>query len=1074
MDYTQKILQQSLKESNLKLIINSVIEGESLSVRGLTGSLEILFLRQLIEESARSLLLLYPDIEQAELAWEEQSSLCENESVGFFPESEHESHTPAYLNPQIAGRQMETVRQLLSGDPRIIVTTARGAMQPLPDVQKIRDAVLYFEKGVQHNLTELIERLIDFGYDREFVVERPGEISLRGGILDIFPYTGEPPHRIEFFGDEIESIRQFEIETQRSTESGSSLQIVPVPSFWREPSNCLLDYLKEDLIYQTDPDLFWPVSGSGDDPKKKFEDRIKDCQTITHFTFAIPQDAIDAGGRPVPTSIRTVPEIRSMLSLQCQDRNPVYLVCQQPEQIDRLRDLFDLDETPIPELKIIHATLSRGFDLPGAGLTVYTERELFGRKAVIRRRKRISEGAPIRELSALKRGDFMVHIDYGIGRYQGLEQISVRGAERECLLLEYQDGDKVYVPVEKMERVQKYAGRDSAVPALSKLGTAKWEKTKERTKKAIKEIAEDLIRLYSRRHALPGFAFPTDSAWERELEASFEYPETKDQTLAIREVKSDMEKERPMDRLICGDVGYGKTEVAIRAAFKSVNSGKQVAVLVPTTILAQQHYNTFQERLSAFPVEVEMLSRFRSKKEQAEIVQGLNEGTLDVVIGTHRLLSKDVGFKDLGLLIIDEEHRFGVKHKERLKSFRATVDVLALSATPIPRTLHLSMMQIRDMSLINTAPKDRIPIHTEVLPFSEDVIQEAIYREMARKGQVFFVHNRIQSIEAVADMIRRLVPGVRLCVAHGQMNEHVLERKMIEFVQGKYDCLVATMIIESGLDMPHVNTLLVNRADRMGLAQLYQLRGRVGRSDVRAYAYLFTPPFGLLSSEAVKRLRTIEEFTELGAGFQIALRDLEIRGTGNLLGVQQSGFIDAVGFELYTRLITEAVEEIKSEAEAAAPPDLKTIECTVDSDLAAHFPDDYISDETIRINIYRKLIALDSESALDELSLELKDRFGSLPDPAINLLDITRIRILGEQRGFERVQIEQDGIRLYFHPDWVESFDTSEQFSEHLRSIIASSEYPVKFLQKMGFGVRVENPESDAISFTKKMLHRWG
>ncbi|NQT26650.1 transcription-repair coupling factor [candidate division KSB1 bacterium] len=1073
MDYIQKLTQQIFSESSFKFIINKAIDGQSYSLRGLTGSLETLLLHKLFAATNRSMLVLYPDSEQAEFAWEELLALSDKETAGFFPETEHEISAPAYLNPHQAGRQMEAVRQLLSGIPRIIVTTATGALQPLPNQEHLKDDVLSFQKGAKYNLTHLLERLIDFGYDREFMVERPGEISLRGGILDIFPYTGEVPHRVEFFGDEIESIRMFEIETQRSTDAGISLQIVPVPSYWKDRSDCLLDYFKEDFIFQSDPDLFWQVLESEDHPKKQFEEKIQGIQTITHYTFAIPQDTLDAGGRPVPTSIRTVSEIRSMLELRCQDRNPVYLVCQQSDQIERLVDLFHLDENPIQYLKVISAPIHRGFDLPNARLTVYTERELFGRKAMIRKRMRIKEGAPIRELAALKRGDFMVHIDYGIGRYQGLEQITVRGAERECLLLEYQDGDKVYVPVEKMERVQKYAGRDSAVPALSKLGTAKWERIKERTKNAIKEIAEDLIRLYSVRHALPGFAFPPDSTWERELEASFEYPETKDQTLAIQEVKEDMEKERSMDRLICGDVGYGKTEVAIRAAFKSINSGKQVAVLVPTTILAQQHYNTFLDRLSAFPVEIEMLSRFRSKKEQAETVRKLREGSVDIVIGTHRLLSKDVGFKDLGLLIIDEEHRFGVKHKERLKSYRSTVDVLALSATPIPRTLHLSMIQIRDMSLINTAPKDRMPIHTEVLPFGEEIIQEAIYREMARKGQVFFVHNRIQTIEAVGEMIRRLVPGIRLCVAHGQMNEHTLERKMTEFVQGKYDCLVATMIIESGLDMPHVNTLLVNRADRMGLAQLYQLRGRVGRSDVRAYAYLFTPPFALLSPEAVKRLRTIEEFTELGAGFQIALRDLEIRGTGNLLGVQQSGFMDAVGFELYTRLITEAVEEIKSEA-SETPVPLKQIECTVDTEAPAHFPDDYISDETIRINIYRRLIGLDSESAVDQLAHELEDRFGVLPDPAENLLEITRIRLLGESRGFERIQVDQEAVRLYFHPDWVDSFPTPEQFSEHLRSIIASSDDPIKFLQQKGFGVRVQNPETDAIQFTKKLLHRWG
>lgn len=1071
MDYVEQIIQQATSSPAIKFIINKVMRGKSVSIRGLTGSLAPLFIGWIQARSGRSVLLLYPDTEQAEAAWEEWLAAYGDEAAGFFPETEHDVSTPAYLNPQQAGRQIETVRQILSGTPRIAVTTPKGALQPLPDPEDIRKDMLHFKKGSRFDLTRLTERLIDFGYDREFMVERPGEISLRGGILDIYPYTGEPPHRIEFFGDEIESIRRFDVETQRSTEAGDGLLILPVPSYWRERSDCLLDYFKKGILFQTDPDLFWKAADAGDPFRKAYFEKIRSRQTLTHFTFAAPSDALDAGGRPVARTIHTVPEIRNTLSLKCQERDSVFLICQQPE-VERLADLFDLETRPIPNLRIVHAPLQRGFDLPKAGLTVFTERELFGRRIPPRRRKRIQEGAPVRELTALKRGDFMVHIDYGIGRYLGLEPITVRGAERECLVLQYQDGDKVYVPVEKMERVQKYAGRDSAAPTLSKLGTAKWERLKARTKESLKEIAEDLIRLYSARHALPGFAFPPDTTWERELEASFEYPETPDQTRAIQDVKADMQAARPMDRLICGDVGYGKTEVAIRAAFKAVNAGKQVAVLVPTTILAQQHYSTFRGRLSAFPVEVDMLSRFRSRKQQADIIRKLREGSLDIVIGTHRLLSKDVAFKDLGLLVIDEEHRFGVKHKERLKSFRNTVDVLTLSATPIPRTLHLSMIQIRDMSLIHTAPKDRVPIHTEVMPFSEDVIAEAIAHEMARNGQVFFVHNRIQSIEAVAEMIRRLVPGIRICVAHGRMHEHDLERIMVEFVQGGYDCLVSTMIIESGLDMPHVNTLLVNRADRMGLAQLYQLRGRVGRSDVRAYAYLFTPPFALLSPEAVRRLRTIEEFTELGAGFQIAMRDLEIRGTGNLLGVQQSGYIDAVGFELYTKLIAEAVEEIQYGAEGASAT-IRQVECAVDTDRPAHFPDAYIGDETVRINLYRRLVGLDSEDAVGHMALELKDRFGPLPDPAETLLELTRIRILGQNRGFERIRIEPNAVRFYFHPDWVESFPTTEQFSEHLRSILASADASVKFIQNKGFGIRVKIQEPDPIGFTKKLLHRW-
>jgi transcription-repair coupling factor (superfamily II helicase) len=795
---------------------------------------------------------------------------------------------------------------------------------------------------------------------------------------------------------------------------------------------------------------------------------------IRHHTLASPEGAVEIGGRsPQKLGVHAT-EIRRQLEALAGQAHETFLVCENEEQRGRIHDLLAMDEDPIIGVSVVVAPLKKGFLLPRAGLSVYTEADLFGRAFRKRKKGKFKEGLPIRELSTLVQGDFVVHVDYGIGRYLGLERIRVRDVERECLALLYRDGDKLYVPIDKMERIQKYRSREGASPELSKLGGVQWEKLKSKTKQNVKEIARDLIALYSARHALPGHPFSPDTLWQKELEAGFAYEETPDQFRAIEEVRTDMEASKPMDRLVCGDVGYGKTEVAIRAAFKCVSDGKQAAVLVPTTILAQQHFRTFQERLSAFPVNVEVLSRFRSRKEQLEIIRKAKNAELDIVIGTHRLLSKDVGFKALGLLVIDEEQRFGVKHKEALKKYRKTVDVLTLTATPIPRTLYFSMMGIRDMSLINTPPKDRHPIITEVLTFSEEVVEEAIRHELERGGQVFFVHNRVKSIHAVAGMVERLVPGIRIAVAHGQMNEHQLEKVMLDFDAGRTDCLVTTTIIESGLDLPNANTLLVNRADQMGLAQLYQLRGRVGRSDHQAYAYLFTPPFELLNEEAIKRLRTIEEFTELGSGFQVAQRDLEIRGAGNLLGLEQSGNLDALGYDLYLKLVEEAVRELKSEMDGVPAPKPDLLDCQVEVELDAFLPGTYVTDESIRVQLYQKLASLGAAADVESFAMELKDRFGSLPPEAERLLEGAQLRLTGKALGLKKITIGNGRLRIYFHDQWADRLSSPEQFSDRLRKMVDSSAVPVRFIQKGGFGLEAALSSPDTFREAKKILQSIG
>lgn len=1063
-------------------IDNNILSHKNIMLRGLPGSMKTLVLSMVLERLGRPLLVVLPHREEAETVVEELDFLVGGGSVEFFPGGEEDAESPIILNPRRAGLQMRVIRDLLSCRLKAVVVSPDGIIQKLPSPKTMEEGRVELSVGTRQDLYELVEKLIGFGYTRESMVEKPGEISLRGGILDVFPYTGEEPHRVEFFGDQVDSVRTFNVATQLSSGKGDSLLLVSSPVVWKERTASLFSYFPSNLLtFLEDPELI--LAGVDREHQKASKsllslEELNDCfqqhQTVSLYTLSSPKDVLDLGGRSIRRLGMTTAEIRESLASLCDTRREVYIFVERPDQGERIREFLELDEYSIPRLRIDVGSIRRGFDLPSVGLSVYSEADLFGRVLKTRRRERFRLGIPIRELSSLKRGDFVVHVDHGIGKYQGLEKISVKNAERECLSILYQDGDKLYVPVDRMERVQRYAGREGYQPSLSKMGSGRWERLKARTKRSVKRIAKDLVALYSAREALPGYSFSPDTPWQRELEATFRYEETRDQIRSLEEVKMDMEKPRPMDRLVCGDVGYGKTEVAVRAAFKTVSDGKQVALLVPTTVLAQQHFRTFDERLSRFPVIIEVLTRFRSRKEQKKIVERLRGGEVDIAIGTHRLLSKDVGFKDLGLLIIDEEQRFGVRHKERLKAFRKTVDVLTLSATPIPRTLHLSLMGIRDMSLINTPPKDRLPIITEVVPFDEGIIVEAIERECARGGQVFFVHNRIRSIYAVARMIRRIVPGIRLAVAHGRMEGKELERVMLEFIEGKYDCLVATMIIESGLDMPNVNTLIVQRADKLGLAQLYQLRGRVGRSDKRAYAFLLTPPFQLLTEEAVKRLRTIEEFTELGSGFQIALRDLEIRGAGNLLGVEQSGYMDAVGFDLYTKLVEEAVHELRTEEEGMEGISQAGVECRIDVDLAAYFPESYVSDESLRVDLYRRLSAIRAPSEVNKFASELSDRFGPLPVEAENLLEVVHLRILGRGCWLKRIVIKGQSLLMLFNERWVESHRTPEQLSGNLHSMIDLSPVPVRFIQGKEFGIRLSITDTEPLGFTKKLLQTWG
>jgi len=754
--------------------------------------------------------------------------------------------------------------------------------------------------------------------------------------------------------------------------------------------------------------------------------------------------------RPAEPMQRSIERLKSHLAeLGANGMDPVIL-CDNAGQRDRL---FEMLGNAGVSMGV--GLVSAGFTLKGAGFALLTDHEVFARYRRRRRRLKKTGGLSIAELSALKVGDFVVHEDHGIGVYRGMQRLTLNGQETDCLEILYAEKDRLYVPVSQLSLVSRYSASEGAKPSLHRLGSASWQKTKARAKKAIQDMAEGLIRAYATRRALPGHAFSPDTVWQRELEASFPYEETPDQEKAIVDTREDMERASPMDRLICGDVGYGKTEVAIRAAFKAVQDRKQVAVLVPTTILAQQHGITFRERLADYPVRVDVLSRFRTAQEQKQTLAALGRGEVDIVIGTHRLLSKDVAFRALGLVVIDEEHRFGVAQKEKIRQLTRQVDVLAMTATPIPRTLNLSLAGARDMSVIETPPVDRLPVHTEILEQDDAIITDAILREVDRGGQVFFVHNRVETIHHAALLVQKLVPQVRVAVAHGQMAERELERVMLDFMDHQYDVLVSTMIIESGIDMPTVNTLIVDRADTLGLAQLYQLRGRVGRSSQRAFAYLLVPSRRVLTEDAEKRLRVIEEFDDLGVGFKIALKDMEIRGAGNMLGPEQSGFILGLGFDLYVKLLEEAVAGLKGEAaEMRAEPRLLT-------DWSAYLPDDYVPDEHEKLTLYRRLAETQDAGALDELTRELIDRFGQLPPPAVALFELRRLRVLGADSAVESLRVFQDVAEMVLRRPLK---------PQEIGSLVGGLAFQVEFFSGREFGLRVRGAGLALLHRTREVL----
>ena len=957
-----------------------------------------------------------------------------------------------------------------------LVASPLGLLRPVLRRDLFETRTLEIVSGEEMTPEMLLEALDECLYRREDPVTSPGQMAHRGGILDIFPPHRDGPVRLEFLGDTIESLRAFDIDTQRSSDELERLELLPLADVFAPASlrgelrtqleerfgsssltSALLSRLDRGDAPDELPDLLGLVRGalvpawhhmSGAVPvalepeavlaeATAYTDRVAEdraarapelapeidevlvpLSSFQSWIEAPPSLAIrelDVGeAQPISVRCRPVPsyagDLRRLTSDLHQAAGRTVILLGNQGRADRLREVLledGLSVGPQAPIEIRVGALSTGFEFPEAGLRLLADGDVFPEEVHLHARGRRSRGAFLSDFRDLDVGDLVVHEDHGIGRFEGLEVLELEGTSRELMVLSYRGGDKLKVPIEAFDRVQKYLGMEGAAPALERLGSGSWVKAKTRVKKAMREMAGELLSLYAQRKARPGHAFTGESPWQREFEASFEFEETRDQAAAIADVASGMQKPEPMDHLVCGDVGYGKTEVAMRAAMRAVLDGKQVAVLTPTTVLAFQHWTSFRKRFAPFPVRVEMVSRFRSARETKAVIEALAAGKVDILIGTHRLLSKDIEFRDLGLLVIDEEQRFGVGAKERLKHLRTTIDCLTLSATPIPRTLQMGLAGIRDMSVIETPPKDRIAIQTSIVPFSSDLVATAIRQELARDGQVFLVHNRVASIDSLAAMVHRDVPEARVAVAHGQMPEAQLERTMLSFVEGRTDVLVSTTIIENGLDIPRANTIIVNRADRYGLSQLYQLRGRVGRSDRRAYAYLLIPPKIVLSEIARKRLAAIRDFSDLGAGFRIAALDLELRGAGNLLGGQQSGHVHAVGLDTYVKLLEQTIQELRGDEIAPATP-----RTTLNLRIELRIPENYVPDLHQRLALYKRLSQLREPKELDVLRAEVRDRYGPPPLAVAQLLDYSQLRLRAEDLGVLQIDRSAGGLRL--------------------------------------------------------------
>lgn len=1038
---------------------------------GLRASALSLFTSACIKKTTNSLhLFLFADKQRAiyfyndlELIYEQSELPQEEKSIVFYPASyTHRSDVSSVENANVVLRNM-ALQKLLSGKAEVVVSYPQALCEKVMSSQRLCSKTIQISKGDMLNLDNLIEQLEDYGFERVHQVYDAGQFSIRGGIVDVYSFSSQRPFRIELFGDEVDSIRTFDIATQLSVEQQESIKILVANHETEvlQRSVTLENYLSDDtVIWIEDRGLclseFSKVEQLKDEGGNVFAGRKEMEQWFARVRTVdmLPMALTDMNGydEVVQQDCEAQMQFNGSFELLLaelekwfeQSYDCYFSVCdeKQKNRIEKIIEKFK-PKGHLLQVNFINAGFYGGFVDHSNKTLLYTDHQIFNRFHASRlddnsyQRERLT----MEDLLSLKPGDYVTHIDYGVGKFGGLEKINNNGRIQEAIRLIYKDNDILYVSIHALHKVSRYGGKEGVEPKLNRLGSAAWQRLKNKTKSKVKDIAKELIALYAKRKMSKGFAFSADSYLQNELEASFLYEDTPDQYKATRDVKHDMESPCPMDRLICGDVGFGKTEVAIRAAFKAACDGKQVVVLVPTTVLAFQHYKSFSERLEPFACRVDYLNRFRSRQEIKKVLSDLQTGKIDILIGTHRVLGKDVKFKDLGLLIIDEEHKFGVSVKEKLKTLKVNLDTLTLTATPIPRTLQFSLMGARDLSIINTAPANRQPVNTEIIPFDKERIRDIVMFELSRGGQVYFVHNRVQDIEEIADMVRRLVPMARVIVGHGQQSGEHLEQVMMDFIENRYDVLVCTTIVENGLDIPNANTMLIDNAQNYGLSDLHQLRGRVGRSNKKAYCYLISPDACLLTEEAAKRLRAIEEFSAIGSGFAIAMRDLDIRGAGNILGAEQSGFISEIGFETYQKILNEAIHELKANefkdlfASEEANGASLVESCTIETDLEIFIPDTYVSDVVERLKIYKRLDTMVEDEQAEQLKRELVDRFGKLPKQTAELFEVVRLRRLAKHLAIERLTIKRGRLTANFVSDKESAFYSGELFGKVLHYV---------------------------------------
>ena len=981
-------------------------------------------------------LIVLPDKDSAEYCAADLYNLVEGDKVFFLPDSGRSIEKSNYKSSLGVQRTSAVGKILDHKEGQLFIVTYPSALEEgIPAAEKIRQSLLRLRTGDEISHDAIIDSLFESGFERVDFVGEPGQFAIRGAIVDIFSYSYNDPFRISFFGDEIDSINIFDCNTQLSKEKVGEAEIYPdvTVSGEGESETRIADILpSETLVWLDSSDMY---------RNKEFFPLLERFRRI-YMELPLSrqnEDAVRFNIAPQPVFNKNFELLTEDIRKRLEDGYRVRIYGEKKSQLDRLQSILSQNGGYIPEF-VAGKNIHNGFIDNDEKVCCYSDHEIFDRfhRVSIRRTVEKSEQLTINDLTSFAIGDYVVHIDYGVGVFGGLVRMKDdKGRMHEVVKLMYKDNDVVFVSVHALHKISRYKSKDSEPPKIHKLGSKVWQNLKASTKSKVKDIAKDLIQLYAKRKSARGFAFSADTYMQQELESSFMYEDTPDQEKAVKAVKMDMEDDCPMDRLICGDVGFGKTEVAVRAAFKAVADSKQVAILVPTTILALQHYNTFKNRLKDFPCNIDYVSRLRTAKEIYDIQKRLKAGTLDIVIGTHKLIGKGFEFKDLGLLIIDEEQKFGVSAKEKLRQLKASVDTLTLTATPIPRTLQFSLLGARDLSIISTPPPNRIPVQTEIMLFDSDEIKKIIRYELNRGGQIFFLHNRVEELQSIHDILHRLVPDMKICIAHGQMEAKVLENKILDFMAGDYDMLLCTTIIENGLDVPNANTIIINQAQNIGLSDLHQLRGRVGRSNRRAFCYLIVPPLLSITEDARRRLKAIESFSDLGSGFNIAMQDLDIRGAGNLLGAEQSGFITDMGFETYQKILAEAMEELGMETGMVtrSQTDNYVSDCTIETDQLALIPDSYIDVTAEKIRIYKELDSLSSDKDLENMKKRLEDRFGKMPEELSRLFEIVRIRQLGVKLGFEKIIIKNGVMIAFFILNPLSQYYRSDRFSRILEKI---------------------------------------